>query len=292
MRSTAHRILTVFLCVVLLFLFLVPVSADSTVIANFSSVQIGIDSFFYISSDSGLVDVSSSVTKSDLSRDNWHFTEFSFPASYSNQNKYLMLNLAGLTFYSDTDYTVDFAFRQNFNSTMSVVCQVVFLSLDGNTSLGMYPFFEDTVRLSYDTCFLSGRFHSPSISGSYNVYLVIQANINGSSSPIDVLQRFAVGDFRFSLDSPLYGDHYENDTSEIDDLNNRIEAVEGELPSMEDVPLDELFGDVSIEDYNNGFVAVNNMFDTVIGVTDFGAVILFCLAIGLCTYLLGRRVRG
>ena len=297
-RSTAYRISLVAMCAVLLFVAIVPASAaSSSFTVDFSGTRLGTDAQFYIVQDDSLVDVTSTISKSSLTQNvsglgNWHFTEFAYPVSYSTYSKYFMISLAGLQFYSDSDYTFETAVFQNFNSQCHVTLSMVYLSLDGQTTYEHITFYDSDVSLSFNPLVLQGTLHTPSISGSYNIYLVYQVNLLGSELPINVMQRYRLGDFRFSLDSPLYGDHYENDTSEIDDLNNRIESVEGQLPSMEDVPLDELFGDVSIEDYNNGFVAVNNMFDTVIGVTDFGAVILFCLAIGLCTYLLGRRVRG
>lgn len=286
-RSTAYRVSLVAMAAVLLFVTIIPASASSESFSiDFSKYEFDA----YCGSEPPYVeDVPVSVSR--VTYVERACSKFQFPIHYNSLRKNLSFVISDFSMISGETYNLNFSFAQTFNMDCSLVSVLAFVNPSDYSEYSSLVLFNNgSFRAGSKWVDFSSQFRSPEITGSYVCILYLFISSAGGTSVAP--QSFYLTDFQFSIDSPLYGDHYENDTSEIDDLNGRIEAVEGQLPSMEDVPLDELFGDVSIEDYNNGFIAVNNMFDTVIGVTDFGAVILFCLAIGLCTYLLGRRVRG
>ena len=286
-RSTAYRVSLVAMAAVLLFVTMIPAAASSESFSiDFSKYEFDA----YCGSEPPYVeDVPVAVSR--VTYVERACSKFQFPIQYNSLRKNLSFLISDFSMISGETYNLTFSFAQTFNVPCSLTSVLAFVNpSDYSEYTSLVLFNNGNFQSGYLWVDFSSQFRTPEISGSYVCILYLFISSVGGTSVAP--QSFYLTDFHFSIDSPLYGDHYENDTSEIDDLNGRIEAVEGQLPSMEDVPLDELFGDVSIDDYNNAFVAVNDIFDNVVSVTGIGSVILFCLAIGLCTYLLGRRLRG
>ncbi len=215
------------------------------------------------------------------------FTQYTMPWEYSTvYDKVLVFPLNGFSLYTDTDYKFVMQFFQSYNVDTTVFVQAYFIDANGNST--HFELINETGRYYSSSHEFTGVFHTPSVSGAYTVNLLVMVSSGGGVST--VRQSFYFGDTSFEIDSPLYGDHYENDTSQIDDLNNQIIAIEGALPSMDDVDFDDLLNGADLSAYLKGFEAVNLSFAQIINAFEIGPVILFCLALGLCSYLLGRRM--
>lgn len=292
-KSTAFRVLSISLIAVFLFL-VTSVQAfgyETSQTIDFSKQHFSCVVQKYNTTDT--IDVTKDVEVSRVTETNGgvtrDYSRFVTPYRYnSGYSKLFVFDLYGLSMYTDTDYTFSFPFYENFFTYVDFFVQVYFKS----TTDGSVQRFEvvnlQRVYLDDKTNVFTGTLHTPSMSGAYEVNMTVMLSSDGGQSV--AAQRFMFGDCTFEIDSPLYGDHYENDTSEIDDLNDKITSVESNLPTMDDVDLGGLLGDADIAKYDNGFIAVNNMFGDLVSAFEIGPVILFCLAIGLCTYLLGRRL--
>lgn len=76
----------------------------------------------------------------------------------------------------------------------------------------------------------------------------------------------------------------------FDNMSDELEAAEGDLPTLESDDLDKSFDIHILSDLNNGFIAINNIFDEVTSALGFTSVITFVLTFGIGIYLLGRRL--
>lgn len=234
-----------------------------------------------------VVNITKQIDVSRIREKDMDLTQFKLPMKYSTGYvKTFVFDMSGLTLRTDMDYKFSFTFYQNYLTEQNIIANLYFKDSTGDVFLAELGVLN--VPNAYDPTTFSGTLHTPSLSGAYEITLQLLISSKGGTSVAP--QRFCFSDFVFELDSPLYGDHYENNTDEIDDLNDRIIAIEGMLPSMDDVNFDDLLKDADVARYNNGFIAVNAIFNRVVGALEISPVIVFCLAIGLCTYLLGRRL--
>lgn len=286
-KSVAKVINVVAVVALLLFSLLVPAFAyDYTETVDFSTQSFNCLAQPKKDDPDGSVNITGDITRTRITYDGVQYTQFTVPVKYTRYYKLFQLGMNGLSLKTDCDYKFSFKFYQNFNTPQTVIAQLRYVDGEGNTSfseLGTLNAPNPATPVEF-----SGTVHTPTLGGVYQINLILLIGSNGGITT--TTHRFCFSDFKFELDSPLYGEHYENDTDEIDDLNDRIIAVEGMLPSMDDVNFDDLLKDVDVARYNNGFIAVNSIFSRVIGSLEIAPVIIFCLAIGLCTYLLGRRL--
>lgn len=287
--GVAKKVISVaFFAALFLSIQILPVYAarPQSVTINFSQ-----QSFSCLASISNAdnVDITKSVSVRRVTEHGREYSLFDTPVEYARYAKLFTFDLYGLKLKTDTDYQFSFPFFQNYTSPTSVFVQIYFK----NTATGTTEHFEvvnvesKSLNYAYDNVF-TGTVHTPSISGSYQVNLLVMLSSDGGNSAVS--QKFWFGDCSFVLDSPLYGDHYEGDTSDIDDINNQIEAIEGQLPNMDDVDLSGLLDPSQLDAYINGFEAVNASFGRIVDAFELAPIILFSLAIGLCNYLLGRRL--
>lgn len=236
---------------------------------------------------SNLVDITNQIDVSRIREKDMDLTQFKLPMKYSTGYvKTFVFDMYGLSLRTDTDYKFNFTFYQNYQTPQNIIANMYFKDSSGSVSLAELGTLD--VPNAYNPTTFSGSLHTPSLSGTYEITLQLLISSSGGTSIAP--QRFCFSDFVFEMDSPLYGDHYENNTDAVDDLNNRIDTVMLQLPSMEDVDFNDLLNGADLSAYLKGFEAVNLSFGQIINAFEIGPVILFCLAFGLCSYLLGRRM--
>lgn len=288
MKGVAKKVISVaFLAALLLFTMMIQTFAyETSCRIDFSKQDFSCFAQPY-GDDSSLTDITKQIDVSRIREKDMDLAQFKIPMRYSTgYSKSFIFNMSGLSLRTDTDYKFNFTFYQNYQTEQNIIANMYFKDSSGEVSLAELGVLD--VPNAYNPTTFSGSLHTPSLAGKYEITLQLLISSKGGTSIAP--QRFCFSDFVFDLDSPLYGDHYENDTGAVDDLNNRIESVMDGLPSMDDVDFNDLLNGADLSAYLHGFEAVNLSFGQIINAFEIGPVILFCLAFGLCSYLLGRRM--
>lgn len=288
MKGVAKKVISVaFLAALLLLTMVIPSFAfETSCTVDFSTQSFHCLAQTVKDDPDTSVDITSDITRTRVTYDGVQYTQFTVPVKYTRYYKLFQLGMNGLSLQTDSDYKFSFKFYQNFNTPQTVIAQLRYVDGDGNTTfseLGTLNAPNPATPVEF-----SGTVHTPSLGGVYQINLLLLVASNGGITT--TTHRFCFSDFTFELDSPLYGDHYENNTDAVDDLNNRIDSVMEQLPSIDDVDFNDLLNGADLSGYLHGFEAVNLSFGQVINAFEIGPVILFCLALGLCSYLLGRRM--
>lgn len=289
MKNAVRKVICVaFLAALLLFTMILQTFAYETSCRIDFSKQVFTCAVHPYGDDGGnLVNITNQIEVSRIREKDMDLTQFKLPMKYSTGYvKTFVFDMYGLSLRTDTDYKFNFTFYQNYNTEQNIIANMYFKDSSGSVSLAELGTLD--VPNAYNPNTFSGTLHTPSLSGTYEITLQLLISSKGGMSIAP--QRFCFSDFVFELDSPFYGDHYENNTDAVDDLNNRIDTIMSQLPSMEDVDFNDLLNGADLSAYLKGFEAVNLSFGQIINAFEIGPVILFCLAFGLCSYLLGRRM--
>lgn len=99
-----------------------------------------------------------------------------------------------------------------------------------------------------------------------------------------------VTDFVFSNNNSLEGNVDIPDTSDFDKSLGQLEQFEKDLPQIDKEQFNTLFN-FDFSRFTSSMAFVRNMFDRTIEALNFDAVLVFALAIGLATYIIGKRVK-
>lgn len=210
---------------------------------------------------------------------------FKFPSVSANLEKSIISN-ADLDIYTNTKYKYDFYVKLgNSSGSIGQVNIFIFYYVDGafNSSTSLYQ--AESVSTNSWTK-VSGSFQTPDLTGNVTCAVMFSFGVYEDSG-----RYFYLTDAVFTLDDPLLNGTPIG-TPSTDDLNGAIEDYENvmnELPSIDGEELDRLLN-FDFDSFTSGMSFVRDMFDRTMSVFGFTSVLSFALAIGLATYLIGRKV--
>lgn len=274
------------LTLVLLFSLNLSAFATTSNVVKFSEADN--TCLYYLSSGTEVNCTSTTSIKSstyDVEGNSYNTSVFQFPALSASYQK-LVMSSADLDIYTDTKYKFDFYVKLgNTSGSTGYVSIYIFYYVNGefNTSTELYL----NENLSTNTWSqVSGSFQTPDLTGNVTCAVLFNFACNEDSG-----RYFYLTDATFTLDDPLLNGTPIG-TPSTDDLNGAIEDYENvmnELPSIDDSELQSLL-DFDFDSFTAGMSFVRDMFDRTMSVFTFNSVLAFALAIGLATYLIGRKV--
>lgn len=246
------------------------------------------------------IDVTNKVTKSYSN--SGKYTSFSFP-------KYDDVGAVGLALKLDSGFNVDlypgesysfnFRYAQRLNSLNWFKLSVYYYTGNNPNSSSDWVEGENlfiyTLYEQFDNTFttwknVNGTFTVPTFNSSFYSSFVLEY-INNDVAGSSLNQILYLGDFSYSLSSPLYGEHYNppdtNISSNIDDYNDIVSS----LPTVDSDNLSDLMSSFDISDFSKAFDCFNTVFDNFISSLNLTHVLLFTLTFGLGIYVLGRRLK-
>ncbi len=210
---------------------------------------------------------------------------FRFPTVSTNLTKQI-ISKADLEIYTNTKYKYDFYIKLgNTSGSSGIVGIFIFYYVNGEHNSSTQLFLNDNVSTNLWTK-VSGSFQTPDLSGNVSCVVMFSFSCSENSG-----RYFYLTDATFTLDDPLLsGTPIETpSTDDLDNTLNDYENVMGELPSINGDELDNLLN-FDFDSFTAGMSFVRDMFDRTMSVFGFTSVLSFALAIGLATYLIGRKV--
>lgn len=203
----------------------------------------------------------------------------------------LLYTGADLGLYTDTQYTYDFYVKVGLRSgyTYNVVVQIYYTVNGELVDTAPATTLYDGDGLATNTWHkVEGSFKTPDVSGNVACALLVMISTQETDS---TSQMMCLSDMSLVLDDPLLNGTPIG-TPSTDELNGAIEDYENvmnELPSIDGEELDRLLN-FDFDSFTSGMSFVRDMFDRTMSVFGFTSVLSFALAIGLATYLIGRKV--
>ena len=248
---------------------------------------------YYNPSSGGATNCTDTTKKSNMTSTingtQYHVTQYKFSSLYSLYRKSLISG-ADLQIYTDTDYKFDFYIRcgEVSGCNSSVLVTLVFAN-DSDAGAVVTIFEKDNFQ-SNSWLHCTGSFKTPDLSGSVSCAMVVQVAQEPNSNNLcgNIIQ---LSDMNLVLDDPLLnGTPIETpSTDDLDNALNDYEDVMSGLPSVDGEELDRLMN-FDFDSFTAGMSFVRDMFDRTLSVFGFSTVLSFALAIGLATYIIGRRV--
>lgn len=210
---------------------------------------------------------------------------FRFPSVSANLTKQIVTN-ADLEIYTNTKYKYDFYVKLgNTSGSTGLVGIFIFYYVDGEHNSSTQLFFNDNVSTNSWTQ-VSGSFQTPDLTGNVTCAVMFSFSTAENSG-----RYFYLTDATFTLDDPLLnGDPI--GTPSTDDLNGTLDEYEdvmSGLPEVDSNKLDELMK-FDFDSFTAGMSFCRDMFERVMATFGFSSVLTFALAIGLATYVIGRKV--
>lgn len=215
----------------------------------------------------------------------YNATFFTFPAVSANLQKIVISN-ADLDIYTNSKYKFDFYVRLgNTSGSTGYVSIYIFYYVDGAFSSMTELYLNE--NLSTNTWInVNGSFQTPDLTGNVTCAVLFNFACNEDSG-----RYFYLTDAEFTLDDPLLNGEPIG-TPSTDDLNNTLdnyEDVMSGLPEVDSDKLDELMN-FDFDSFTAGMSFTRDMFERVMSTFGFTSVLTFALAIGLATYVIGRKV--
>lgn len=286
------------LCVIILFTSSLSAFAEST--GSFKFIDCSDVAFSYWADKDGdgkkeLYDCNNLVTS--YYHSSYNFGGVLYPCSEYDYDKSLggytkMFNfIFPLQFVSGAEYTVNFNYAFNISTVTNLTFFLVYSFFDGSSSENVVLYQTEDAN-TYNWHNVNCSFQVPTFNKSFTVSFMILTTTSSVTSE-GYRQIFWFSDMNITKPDDFQGPPIDDSASEqIDDINNQISSIEGELPKIDADELDGLINGVNIDEYNNGFRAFNRVFDDVITALDMQAVLIFCLSFGLAIYIIGRRLRA
>lgn len=212
-------------------------------------------------------------------------TTFTFPAAATNLQKVILSN-ADLDIYTNTKYKYDFYVKLGSTSGSTGVVSInIFYYVDGEFK--QVTTLYQNENLSTNTWSrVSGSFQTPDLSGNVTCSVMFTFSAKESSG-----RYLYLSDAVFTLDDPLInGDPI--GTPSTDELNGTLDEYEdvmSGLPEVDSDKLDELMK-FDFDSFTAGMSFCRDMFERLMATFGFSSVLTFALAIGLATYVIGRKV--
>jgi len=245
----------------------------------------------YTKADSSLVDVSSQVTKTRLKANidssQHDYVKFSFPSIFSVFPKSVTLN-PDLNLYTKTDYKYSYYVR--FGDTADCECTVIaFITFSNGSESQTISISTNDLLTSNTWVKCEGSFTTPDMSGNVNAKLTFVLGQNNDGSVVG--NNFYCTFIDFFVDDPLLNGTpiTPADTSGLTAIMGDYDNTIDKLPSIKDYDTDSLF-DANFDSYTSAMNFIKQLFENFIDFSGMGAVLTFALAIGLATYVIGRKV--
>lgn len=246
-------------------------------------------SAFYNPSSGGSTDITQTTTRKyeHITSQGLDFmaTTYTFPSAYKNLRKGIICNPT-LNLYTNTRYKFDFYLK--VGTTASNKCSVLIQLWFGDENDNVV----DTITI-YDNKQVStlsfhritNEFTTPHIAGSPKCFMVFIVTSENSTNS------FTVGNMSIENIDPLTkGKPIE--TPSDDELKNAIDnydSIIDSFPKIDGEELDNSFN-FDFQPFVGGMQAVRTLFNRVMSVFGFNAVLLFALSIGLATFIIGRKL--
>ncbi len=189
----------------------------------------------------------------------------------------------GLTIGSS--YTVNFSVNRSTGDTLFRLLLID--KVDGSSSDKNFPIV-DAVEIKNNTgrwVDYSFQFKYPEMFNGIPCYLVFQTLSSKSVSTV-----FYISDIVFTDNSPFSGNINTPDTSDFNNSLDQLEQFENDLPQIDKEQFNSLFN-FDFSRFTSSMAFIRNMFDRTVEALNFDAVLLFALAIGLATYIIGKKVK-
>lgn len=294
LKKNNKKLLFAFLCVFLLISFNVNTFAASLhQVCNldegsYKAYVRELDSSGNVLSSS---DVTSSTGRGRATVNGRSCTAFRYDKAYKAYQKHLECGV-DMALYPGYQYNYSGAFSTNYNlkSQSQFSISVFFIMTDGTNDFSVTLYqgsFNNSDGSAASWTDFSGNFIIPNnFSGNLQGALLIMVNALGSDSAW-VAHDLYFTDFSFDVDHPLYSsqDPEPDPSNPFDDFD----SSSSDLPDSSDVDLEDLMT-FDFSDFTEGFSAVNKIFDRVTDALAIKPVILFCLTLGLATYIIGRKL--
>lgn len=278
------------LILVLLFSFNLNVFASTSHTVHFSD-------YAYNGSytlNSKLVDCTSSIKvttgSGKINGIDLTYSVFTFPTVSAGLNKLLFLN-ADLNLYTDTNYTYDFYFKSGNNVYSDILnCNfyVYYIVNDvlSDESAVLYEAENLQTNVWYQ---VSGSFKTANLTGNVKCGIMVQMTCYSTANKLST--NFAVSDCKLVLDDPMLSGTPIN-TPSTDDVNSIYDDYNNIMDSLPQIDGEELDSVLNFDfrSFTAGMSCVRTLFDRTMSVFGFNAVLTFALAIGLATFIIGRKV--
>lgn len=248
-----------------------------------------------IVTSSGVSDVTRTTARGRVTYKGVPCTAFQYNSSYEYNHKILLVG-ADISFYSDTQYKFSgkFACQNSFLPDEMLFSLTVYITNSSGESLPLIPLLNDfhcsSTTDNWTT--FNGTFRFPDTAGyneSFQLFLIVIFTTYPTNIPNTL---YYLSDVVFEIDDPMYGQHYTPPDNPMNDMNDKIESVDKDLPTIDDVDLSGLMNSFDFSEYNQGFSSFNDVFSKVLTATNMTSVLLFTLTFGLGIYIIGRRLRG
>lgn len=207
-------------------------------------------------------------------------------ASYMSINTGVQMDL-----YTVTEYEYNFQFRLSETDHSAYVNITLFIDDSADTGDTIVQLFNSSNVSANDWVTVSGKFKTPDIVGSAQYVVLVQiGDEDGGGSHLVYSNIIDISDFYINPVGPLYGKPIETpDTEDLENTLDDYENVMNELPSIDGDELDRLLN-FNFSSFTDSMEFVRAMFNHTMSVFGFNSVLAFALAIGLATYILGRKV--
>lgn len=285
-KLNKKHLFTFLVTLVLLFSLNLSVFATTSNVVKFSEADNTIT--YYLSSGSEINCTSTTTVSNSVENVEGYdlnTSSFKFPSISANLQKVIISN-ADLDIYTNTKYKFDFYVKLgNTSGSTGTVGIFIFYYVDGEYNSSTQLFLNENVSTNLWTK-VSGSFQTPDLTGNVSCSVMFSFSANEDSG-----RYFYLTDATFTLDDPLLnGDPI--GTPSTDDLNGTLDEYEdvmSGLPEVDSDKLDELMN-FDFDSFTAGMSFTRDMFERVMSTFGFTSVLTFALAIGLATYVIGRKV--
>ena len=217
------------------------------------------------------------------------YTSYSF--NFSNAASYMSVNTGvQLDMYTVTEYNYDFQFKIISSSHSSTVNITLFVDDSADSGDTILQLFNNKNLPGGQWVNISGKFKTPDIVGTAQYVILVQIGDNNGTYTSLLNNLFSISDISIAPVGPLYGKPIETpDTGDLENSLKDYEDVMSQLPEIDGEELDRLLN-FDFSAFTDGMNFVRDMFNRTMSVFGFNAVLAFALAIGLATYIIGRKV--
>ncbi len=280
------KLLFSFVTLLLLVSFNLNTFAATSNTVNFSSADN--TCLYYLTSGSEVNCTSAtsvSTSAYEIEGSSYNTSVFRFPSVSANLQKVIMSS-ADLNIYTNSKYNFDFYVKLgNTSGSTGIVNISIFYYVDGNFNSTTVLYSSENVTTN-SWINVSGNFQTPDLTGNVTCAVLFTFSENEDNS-----RYFYLTDATFTLDDPLLNGEPIG-TPSTDDLNGTLDEYEdvmSGLPEVDSDKLDELMN-FDFDSFTAGMSFTRDMFETVMTSFGFTSVLTFSLAIGLATYVIGRKV--
>lgn len=209
---------------------------------------------------------------------------FTFPVTYKNLRKGIVLNPI-LNLYTGNRYNFDMYLCVGSSAgTCSVLIQLWFSNSNDEVVNAVTIYDNENVSTAFFQK-ISGEFTTPDTSGATKCFMMFIIASEYSTNSFTLSNMNIKNVDPIATGKPIV-------TPSEDDLKNAIDnydSIIDSFPKIDGEELDNSFN-FDFQPFVGGMQAVRTLFNRVMSVLGFNAVLLFSLSIGLATFIIGRKL--